>query len=190
MNRKQASWLVIALLVALTGAARQAVHVERDLDADFSALHSYSIGVGTSWGSPICEKRVLEDISRRLDAAGWTKTDEASADVRVVLHGSTKERQSFHSSYSGWHGWAWRGWGPSSVATHVYDYTERTLVVDIFAADAKRLLWRGTAKGVAVPDPERNHERIQRGLDRMFAGFPPGVAREDVDPSSRGGARP
>ena len=190
MKFKQVPWLLTMLFVASTGIARQAVHVERDMDAEFSAFGSFAISVGTSWGSPICEKRVLEAVTRKLDAAGWSKADEASADVVVVLHGPTKEKQALHSFHDTWHGWRWRGWGPGSVSTHVYEYTERTLVVDMFEARGKQLVWRGTAKGVAAPDPERNHARIEKALERMFSGFPPGAAGNDRDRPPRAGARP
>jgi hypothetical protein len=172
MKTPHASWLLAGLLLASQVFALKSASVEQDPDADLSAPRAFAMVMGTPWGSPICEKRVLEAVARRLEDAGWTRTEEAGASLLVVLHGSTKEKRALHAFYNNKNGWAWRGWGASNRAEYFHDYTERTLVVDIFEADGRRLVWRGTARGVASENPQRDHSRIERGLRRLFRAFP------------------
>lgn len=166
--------LVVAavLLSAAPSYARDAVHAESDPAVDFAHFGSFAVVLGTSWQSPICERRTLAAIERQIEASGRVKADEASADLLVVVHGTTKEKTALHTFYSAWPGWGWRGWSQGGLSTHAYEYTERTLVVDAFRRDGKLLVWRGTARGVAAPDPQRNHARLEKAIGRLFEAFP------------------
>jgi hypothetical protein len=48
-----------------------------------------------------------------------------------------------------------------------------TLVVDIFDAEKKLLLWRGTANDTVHADPEKVEDQIQKATTEMFTKFPP-----------------
>lgn len=167
---------VVLLSGAARSSARNAVHAESDPAVDIAQFGSFAVVLGTSWQSPICERRTIGAIERELEATGRTRVDEASADLLIVVHGTTKEKTALHSFYDGWPGWRWRGWGYGGLSTHVQEYTERTLVVDAFRRDGKLLVWRGTARGVAASDPQRNHARLEKAIGRMFDEFPRGNA--------------
>lgn len=160
--------LSMAALLAWPVAARPKATVERDLDYDLARSHRFSVEVATPWGNEACEQRVSRSVATRLQAGGWLPSDGGHApDIRVLLHGASKDVRGVHEYYRRTR-LAWKGWGPRKRVLHPYEYTERTLVVDMFDASTQRLVWRGTAKGVASTNSDRNHARIERGLDRLF----------------------
>jgi hypothetical protein len=173
MGRLRSVVVALLLVVASASSAAAAVQVERDPDVDLASFRTFSVKVGTPWGSPICETRVAHAVSDVLVAKGLAPVDEPSADLLVVLHGSTKEKQHLTSFYTGWAGWGWRHrWGYVAPTYFLHEYTERTLVVDMFEAKTKQVVWRGTASGIASASFERIHRRLEKALEKMFRDFP------------------
>lgn len=48
-----------------------------------------------------------------------------------------------------------------------------TLVVDINSGKTKQLIWRGAAKGTLSDKPEKNSEKIDKAVAKMFKKYPP-----------------
>jgi hypothetical protein len=48
-----------------------------------------------------------------------------------------------------------------------------TLVVDIFDGKTKRLIWRGTAKGLNLQKPDPDEKQMGKSIQDMFEKFPP-----------------
>ena len=44
----------------------------------------------------------------------------------------------------------------------------------MFDANTKQAIWRGTAEGTVPKDPRKLTEKMQAGVAKMFADFPPG----------------
>jgi hypothetical protein len=171
--------LVVAAALSLSGSAfAQDVKVDFDKDANFGALKTFTVKIGTSWNNPLSEKRVVAEIQQGLTEKGWTPTDEAKADALVVLHGATEKQRSLNTFYSGGYGgYGWRGgWGGgmSSSTTTVDEYLVGTLVVDIFDAKTKKLVYRGTAQDELSDKPEKNAKKLAKASDKLFKNFPPG----------------
>ena len=61
-----------------------------------------------------------------------------------------------------------------SSTTTVREYAVGTLVVDIFDAKSKSLLFRGTASDELSDKPEKNQKKLAKASDKMFKNFPPG----------------
>jgi hypothetical protein len=55
----------------------------------------------------------------------------------------------------------------------VSEWTEGTLVVDMFEAKSKNLVFRGTAEAEISDNPERNASRLEKASTKMFKDFPP-----------------
>jgi hypothetical protein len=173
---------VAALSVVGATASAQDVSVDFDKDADFSAVKTFAVRIGTDWGNPLSEKRVLAEIEQGLTEKGWTKTDAAKADAVVVLHGATEMKKSLDTFYTGGYGgYGWRGrgaMGMGSATTTVHEYKVGTLVVDIFDARSKALLYRGTASGEISDKPEKNAKKMAKATDKLFKDFPPGSTKK------------
>ena len=170
--------LAIAAAFTLSGsmAFAQDVNVDFDKDANFGVIKTFALKIGTSWGNPLSEKRVTEEIEQALTQKGWTKADEDKADALVVLHGATRVKRDLDTFYSGMGGYRYRGVG--SAQTTVREYTVGTLVVDIFDAKSKALLFRGTASDELSDKPEKNQKKLAKASDKMFKDFPPGSAKQ------------
>jgi hypothetical protein len=172
---------VLAVAAALSvgsAAFAQDVKVDFDKDADFSRVKTFSIKIGTGWNNPIGEKRVLAEIQQGLTEKGWTATSDDKADAQVVLHGATEKQKSLNTFYSGGYGgYGWRGgWGGGmgSSTTTVDEYTVGTLVVDVFDAKSKQLMYRGVAQDELSDKPEKNVKKLAKASDKLFKDFPPG----------------
>jgi hypothetical protein len=174
--------IAVAATFTLIGsmAFAQDVKVDFDKDANFGTIKTFAVKIGTSWNNPLSEKRVVGEIEQSLTEKGWTKTDESKADALVVLHGATQVKKDLNTFYSGGYGgYGWRGvGGMGSATTTVNEYTVGTLVVDIFDAKSKQLLFRGTASDEISDKPEKNVKKLAKASDKMFKDFPPGSTKK------------
>ena len=177
MKTLKAFALMGAGLAMASTALAQDVKVDYDKSASFAPIKTFSLKLGTTWGNPIGEKRVTEEITEALVKRGWTVAPEDKADAHVVLHGATQTKRSLNTFYSGMGGYGWRGMGAAGMGTATTtasEYTIGTLVVDIFDAKSKQLLWRGTAEDELNDKPEKRQKQIQKGTEKLFKDFPPG----------------
>jgi hypothetical protein len=173
----------MAAALVLSGAAAFAQDVKVDFDkgANFDAIKTFVVKIGTSWNNQISEKRVVDEITKALTEKGWKPAAEDKADAIVVLHGATEKQKSLNTFYSGmggYGGYGWRGWGggmgTGTATTTESEYLVGTLVVDIFDAKSKQLMFRGTAQDELSDKPEKNVKKLNKASDKMFKDFPPG----------------
>jgi hypothetical protein len=57
----------------------------------------------------------------------------------------------------------------------VQTYTEGSLIVDLYDATTKKMVWRGVATATVSSKPEKNATKIDKSLMKMFARYPPVV---------------
>jgi hypothetical protein len=176
MKRVWTAILAGLVLAVAGGAWAQDVKVDYDRAANFGAIKTFSLKLGTSWGNPIGEKRVTDDVTGALVAKGWTLAPEGEADAHVVLHGATETRHSLNTYYSGMGGYRWGGMG--TATTTDTQYKVGTLLVDIFDARGKSLIWRGIAQDEASNRTEKNIKKVAKAIEKLFRDFPPGSAPE------------
>lgn len=171
--------VLVALMLAAPMLVRaQDVNKDYDKAFDFSKIKTFYVKLGTSWGNQLSEKRVLSDISEALVGRGWkVAPSEAAADAEVIVHGATDVKKNLNTFYSGMGGgWGYGGWGGGGMATGtttVSEYRVGTLVVDIFDAKGKNLIFRGTATDELSDKPEKNQKKSQKAAEKMFKDFPP-----------------
>jgi hypothetical protein len=172
--------LVAALAFTAAAAFGQDVKTDFDKDADFSKIKTFAIKIGTGWNNPISEKRVLEEFAETLTEKGWKQVD-SNPDALVLLHGATEKQRSLNTFYSGmgaYGGYGYRGWGGmggmGTATTTATEYLVGTLVVDIFDAKSKALLFRGTATDELSDKQEKNQKKLEKASSKMFKKFPPG----------------
>lgn len=171
--------LAMALVLAMGGASAATPKITTDADpsASFAGYKTYYWVMKPQGDSPLMEQRVVDGINAQLQAKGWTLTDKG--DVAVAAHITTQQKQSVDTFYSGtpMGGWGWRGgWGGmgmGTASTTVQTYDVGTLVVDMFDARTQKAIWRGTATETVSSSPDKMEASLQKGLDKMFAKFPP-----------------
>jgi hypothetical protein len=174
--------LAIAAALALASTAVSAQEVKTDYDhaANFAAIKTFQAKIATSWNNEISEKRVLDEISKTLTEKGWKLVD-ANPDALVLLHGATEKQKSLNTFYSGmggYGGYGYRGWGGmggmGTATTTTSEYLVGTLVVDIFDAKTKALMFRSSATDELSDKADKNAKKLQKASDKMFKDFPPG----------------
>jgi len=137
--------------------------------------------IGTAWGNDLSQRRVLEEFDQAIAAKGWKKANEATADIHVVLHGATDTKRNVNTFYSGGmggYGYRYGGMGGMGTAsTTVSEYTVGTLVVDMFDAKTKNLVFRGVAEDEISDKPEKNAKKLEKASEKLFKNFPPAAAK-------------
>ncbi len=172
--------LACSLLMLPALAAAQDVKIDFDKAYNFSTVKTYAIKIGTPWGNNLSERRVLTEIDQEIASKGWKKVDEGQANIHVVLHGATQTKRTANTFYSGgMGGYGYRyGGGMGSSSTVVNEYTVGMLVVDMFEAKGKNLVFRGTAEDEISDNAERNASRLEKASTKMFKEFPPGADKK------------
>ena len=165
-------------LLALPALAiAQDVKIDYDKAYNFAPVKTYTIRIGTPWGNDLSQRRVLEEFDGAIAAKGWKKVNEGQpADIHVVLHGATQTKHNVNTFYSGdmgGYGYRYGGMGSMGTAsTTVSEYTVGTLVVDMFDAKTKNLVFRGTAQDETLGQSGEEREKARQSLRKAVQELP------------------
>jgi hypothetical protein len=172
LSHRSSLSLGITILSAATLLAGQ-VKTDYDRNADFSRYKTYSWqNVHTK--DPLMVDRVKAAVNSALAAKGWTQV-ESGADVSIMAMEMTDEHRTLNTYYDDFGpGWGWRWGGGFATATTTEDtYEVGTLVVDLFDAGTRMLVWRGSASDTISAKSDRNIRKLDRSVQKMFEQFPP-----------------
>lgn len=162
--------IAVALLLCASLVFAQKVETDYDRSFNFSTVHTFAVEIGTEWNNPLQQDRAKQDIVQALTSKGWTQaSDPNSADALVVIHGTVQQEKSLDTWYSGG-GW---GWGPGMTQTSVNVVHVGSMVVDIFDTHTKKVFFRATATDELSSKPEKNTQKLDKGVAKMFKNFPP-----------------
>lgn len=162
----------VALLLICYPAHGQNVKVDFDKNANFSSYSTYAWTKGTPVSNQLMDQRIIDGIDKQMAAKGLRKVDaSANPDLVVLYHGAVGTETQLNTTNMGG-GWGWR-WGTGVSTTTVDNIPTGRLVVDIGDAKTKKLLWMGDASGTLSDKPEKNEEKINKALEKMFKNFPP-----------------
>jgi len=160
----------IALLFA-TASFGQQVKTDYDRTTDFSHYKTYS-WEKVQTQDPLWVGRIKEAVDAALAAKGLTPV-ESGGDIAVVAMEMTKNQRTLNTFYDGFGGgWRWGG-GFGNATTTVDNYKVGTLVVDLFDANAKKVIWRGSASDTLSDKSDKNIKNLDEGVQKMFDHFPP-----------------
>ncbi len=167
----------VLFLVALGTALALQVKTDFDHQANFSQYKTYS------WqeikpANSLWDARIQRAVDAQLAAKGWTKV-ESGGDVAVVAIATSHTERTLQTFYDGMGGgWRWRGFGGMGEATTTeQDYKEGTLVVDVYDAKTKQLIWRGSSEDTVSNNAQKNEKNLDKGVAKMFKKFPPEPAK-------------
>jgi hypothetical protein len=160
----------IALLFATASFAQQ-VKTDYDRTTDFSHYKTYS-WEKVQTQDPLWVDRIKEAVNAALTAKGLTPV-ESGGDVAIVAVEMTKNQRTLNTFYDGFGGgWRWGG-GFGNATTTVDNYKVGTLVVDLFDANTKKVIWRGSASDTLSDKSDKNIKNLDKGAQKMFDHFPP-----------------
>ena len=133
---------------------------------------------GHSSGSAPLDRELEAEVRRALTDRGLVETGPEEANCVVVLHSTTTGTSSRRALYEGWGSWDWNGVGQDEAA----DYKPGTLVVDVFDASTKKLVWHGVEPNATTHGSLRLTGKDASRLLRKF----PNAASEDPWDSVQG----
>ena len=173
--------------LALTGAC-SSISVESDWDTevDFSGFETFAlIDNPESKVNRLVRDRIRNAIGADLSGKGLQQVaNESEADLAVGYELTTEQRTSYHTIYNGWgtYGYRSRSWryGGATVGkaqTIESNYTVGTLVIAVFRAEDKALVWEGAGSGTVSPsrNPDENTEKINEAVQKVLEDFPPNI---------------
>lgn len=183
--------LVIAILLP-SAIFAQKVNIDFDRDVDFARYKTYAYEVCHRVENPLVNKRIVAELESRLAIEGLSRA-ATNPDVNITYHSSTTEEFAIDTNTWGYgfgNGWYWghgggygRGGylgsaGPISTTTTIRKYTVGTLVIDIWDARTKELVWRGTATDTVSDNPQKNEKKLKKAMEKLFKKYPPEKPRK------------
>jgi Domain of unknown function (DUF4136) len=170
------SLAVLVLLLMASSVKAQKVAIDYDHRANFSQYKTFMwIRPPHYRGEPLMEQRITEYVNAQLTARGLQPVSEG-ADLGVAAHVATREQHTLETFYDGFGGgWGWHYWGPmgGTAFTTEHTYEVGTLVVDLFDAHAKQLIWRGEATDTLSEKPDKDTKKLNKAVEKLFKDFPP-----------------
>lgn len=162
------------MMVLVAGLRAQEVETDRNAAFNLAQFQTFAVKVGTAWGNPASESAVAQTVMTTLEQKGWKTADEASCDALVVLHGAKPGKQTFRAFYEDWLGYGWHNVGaPALVNSPNYDYKPGTLVLDIFDAKSRQVMFRGVAQDLAGKSAD-DKKKIDKAIKKMLNNLPEG----------------
>jgi len=174
----------ISILLA-SCASKPTIQSDYDHSVDFSKFKTYGffnpMGIENPNYSSIYGSVFRDAISKELESRGYVQSD--SPDLLINVSGRMQDKTKVTTTQDpymgGYYGYrrgaygAWGGYGYGS-STHVSQYTEGTVNVDMVDRVQKRMVWEGVAVG-RVNEKKTNEEtrtNIHAGIQEMFAAYP------------------
>jgi hypothetical protein len=160
------------MLLAASASLAQQVKTDYDRSADFSKYTTYS-WEKVQTQDPLLVDRIKQAVNAALAEKSLTPV-ESGGQVAIVAIEMTKNQQTLNTFYDGFGGgWRWGG-GFGNATTTVDNYKVGTLVVDLFDANTKKIIWRGSASDTLSDKSDKNIKNLDKGVQKMFEHFPPG----------------
>jgi hypothetical protein len=136
-----------------------------------SGYVTFFILEGNSSDTPVRDQQVKAEIVAALADRGLVETSPDEAEAVVVVHTATSAKHSRDSFYDGWGGWSWQV-GSTTVLRGTEDYKLGTLVVDMFDAWTKKLVWHAAVSDAEPVNLNAGAHAVSKAVTKLFRDFP------------------
>ena len=188
MLRKFSRYVMLASAAILLSACSSGPAIESDYDrtVDFSQYKTYAffnpMGIENPNYSSIFGSVFRDAIGKEMESRGYTVSD--NPDLMINVSGRMQDKTKVTTTsdpymgggYYGYRRGAYGTWGGYGYGTqtHVSNYTEGTVNVDMVDRMQKRMVWEGIAVGRVNEKntPDETRANIYSGIKEMFAGYP------------------
>ena len=178
--------LTSAVMLLASCASKPVIETDYDHTIDFSQYTTYGffnpMGIENPNYSSIYGSIFRDAISKEMESRGYKMSD--NPDLMINVSGRLQDKTKVTTTSDpymggGYYGYrrgaygAWGGYG-YGTQTHVSNYTEGTVNVDMVDRNLKRMVWEGVAVG-RINEKKTNEEtrtNIYAGIQEMFAGYP------------------
>jgi len=186
MSKSTLRQLTILAVAALLSACASGPEIQTDYDhsVDFGQYKTYNffnpMGIENPNYSTIYGQVFRDSLSREMNARGYRLADDPDLLLNVSARLQDKTQVTTYADpYPAYYGYRrgfydpWMGYS-YGTQTHVSQYTEGTVNVDMVDARAKRMVWEGV--GVGRVKENRSNEDVRQaisdGVAKMFESFP------------------
>jgi Domain of unknown function (DUF4136) len=170
---KIATFAAAAVTVAAASgcAGGMALYAPAGRNPEASRYVTFFVQPGNASDNPELDRQLRADVVTALIGRGMVETSPEVAEAVVIVNTATPARRSGNAFYQGWGGWAWRA-VDDRPQNSVETYDAGSVVVDIFDAWSKTLVWHGSARHAVSGDARSSDHPLQRAVDRLFGNFP------------------
>jgi hypothetical protein len=180
--------LVITLALMTACASSTKIHSDYDRSVDFSQFKTYGyyspMGIENPNYSSLLGQMFRDAIDAQMKPRGYVLSDNPDLLINVSarMEDKTKVTTTSNPGYGGGYGGGyygyrggmydpWGGYGYGS-STHVSQYTEGTVNVDMVDIDNKRMVWEGVAIGRVNDKNDNLRQDVMEGVAEMFQNYP------------------
>jgi len=153
---------------ASTIAVGQQVSVNYDHGQDFSQFHTYAVDITdpNQIANSILAQSALSDVNNALMGKSLSKVElSANPDLIVTVSGGLKQQTSYSA-------WGMRGIGGGMGGITPEQNVEGTLVVSLYGAKDKLLVWRGIGQNTLSNNGSKNQQTVGKAVTKMFQQYP------------------
>jgi hypothetical protein len=181
-------FLATSVALVLLTACGSTTKIQSDYDhsVDFSEFKTYGyfspMGIENPNYSSLLGQMFRDAIDAQMKPRGYVLSDNPDLLINVSarLQDKTQVRSYSDPMYGGGGGYygyrggmydPWGGYGYGTT-THVSQYTEGTVNVDMVEIGEKRMVWEGVAIGRVDEKNKTLRQDIMDGVAEMFANYP------------------
>jgi hypothetical protein len=179
LSRRIIATVLVAFFFACAGTR---VTDDYDVNVDFSSYATFAwlpqpqgMSGDARVDNPLIAERVRNAIDRTLTSKGYRPASETPPDFLVGYFLSLEQKIDIRTIDRYYGAGRYRGWGTVGYETHVTQYEEGTLVIDVVDGKAERLVWRGSGSRriSRSPTPQKTTQRVNEVVEAILARFPP-----------------
>ncbi len=184
------------LFMFITSCSSLNVTTDWDRGVDFSTFKTFSF---YPWDykngyqiNDYDKQTILNAIQDDLENKGYTYVKEGGdmvVSIFITVKGKTSY-EAYTNHYGGWAGygggWGYYGfgygygWGPgfgygpgySNTTVTERNYKEGSLIIDVFSAADKKLIWQGIGSREVEYDLDKRDEKLPKNVHQILAKFP------------------
>ena len=177
--------MIVAFMLTACASSGPKIQSDYDRSIDFSQYKTYGyyspMGIENPNYSSLLGQMFRDAIDAQMLPRGYVKSNNPDLLINVSARLEDKTRVTTMSDpmYGGYYGYRgglydpWGGYGYGTT-THVSQYTEGTVNVDMVDVKQKRMVWEGIAIG-RVDEKQKNPELrqdIMDGIAEMYENYP------------------
>lgn len=167
MKAKYALCAMLACMVSAVALGQQ-VSVNYNRSQSFSQYHTYA------WASnnanqiqnSILAQQAKSDIDSAMQGKGLQLVQESqNPDLILTASGGLKQQTSYQA-------WGMRGFGGGMGGITPEQNVIGTMIVDLYDAKNKTLVWRGIAQNTLGNNGNKNSQMVSKAVQKMFKQWP------------------
>jgi hypothetical protein len=179
--------LVVVLGLMAGPVYSQEVYIEYDEKYDATGKDTFAWVVtpetSTAESDPLLHSQIVNGIEYYLTLSGAREV-ETDPDFYVTYHTNTREKvnvDTTHYDYGPSGDWGfygrryYRGYSGTfggADSTKIRSYGLGTLVVDVWDAETKTMVWRGIADNITIAEnPDKMRKKIDKALSKMIKAW-------------------